>query len=424
MEDGLISVTGNVVATRFIGDGSFLDNIASTLEQIVINGNTASNTVIFDNTMASFVTNVYSNTGIANLNPIHTLDIGSNVWFTDTENYKLSINGNAIMKNITLDSITLGTVFPLQAVTRTGNTTSNTVEFRNVTTGLVTTSNAGIANINVIHTLDVGANLYVEDTGSNILYVRGNTYSEIVTTGALGVNNTAAQHDLSVGSNLWIDDTGSNVLTITGNVLANKLTLGSIEILPSYTLDNVIDVGNVASNTVEFNDATTAFVAASNVGIGTTAPRTLLEVRGGLITNSDSYACKRYSYSNVAIPQTFSNIALVFASNVFCAKITAQLLHGNEEVSTMVFNAQGGTRDGTTSSLNIATSSMSLFGHTNGYPWSPTMTVTPTKVIMEPSGTGTTDFGCDLFIEYTSSAPDGKLESISIDDATVKSFVY
>jgi UDP-3-O-[3-hydroxymyristoyl] glucosamine N-acyltransferase len=424
MDSTSMNVTGNVVATRFIGDGSFLDNIASTLEQIIINGNTTSNTVIFDNTMASFVTNVYSNTGIANLNPIHTLDIGSNVWFTDTENYKLNINGNAIMKNITLDSITLGTVFPLQAVTRTGNTTSNTVEFKNDTTGLVTTSNAGIANINVVHTLDVGANLYVEDTGSNVLYVRGNTYSEIVTTGALGVNNIAAQHDLSIGSNLWVEDTGSNVLTITGNVLANKLTLGSIELIPSYTLDNVIDVSNVASNTVEFNDATTAFVTASNVGIGTTDPRTLLEVRGGLITNSDSYACKRYSYSNVSIPANFSNVALVFASNVFCAKITAQLLHGNEEVSTMVLNAQGGTRNGSISSLDIATSSMTLFGHTNGYPWSPTMAVTPTKIIMEPSGTGTATFGCDLFVEYTSSAPDGKLESISIGDDTVKSFVY
>jgi hypothetical protein len=424
MDSTSMNVTGNVVATRFIGDGSFLDNIASTLEQIIINGNTTSNTVIFDNTMASFVTNVYSNTGIANLNPIHTLDIGSNVWFTDTENYKLNINGNAIMKNITLDSITLGTVFPLQAVTRSGNTTSNTVEFKNDTTGLVTTSNAGIANINVVHTLDVGANLYVEDTGSNVLYVRGNTYSEIVTTGALGVNNIAAQHDLSIGSNLWVEDTGSNVLTITGNVLANKLTLGSIELIPSYTLDNVIDVSNVASNTVEFNDATTAFVTASNVGIGTTDPRTLLEVQGGLITNSDSYACKRYSYSNVSIPANFSNVALVFASNVFCAKITAQLLHGNEEVSTMVLNAQGGTRNGSTSSLDIATSSMTLFGHTNGYPWSPTMAVTPTKIIMEPSGVGTATFGCDIFVEYTSSAPDGKLESISIGDDTVKSFVY
>jgi hypothetical protein len=67
---------------------------------------------------------------------------------------------------------------------------------------------------------------------------------------------------------------------------------------------------------------------------------------------------------------------------------------------------------------------MTLFGHTNGYPWSPTMAVTPTKIIMEPSGVGTATFGCDIFVEYTSSAPDGKLESISIGDDTVKSFVY
>jgi UDP-3-O-[3-hydroxymyristoyl] glucosamine N-acyltransferase/predicted acylesterase/phospholipase RssA len=419
MDATSINVTGNVVATRFIGDGSYLDNIASTFEDIIMNGNVTSNTVIFNNTTTAFVTNVYSNTGIANVNPIHTLDIGSNVWFTDTEAYKLSINGNAIMKNITLDSITLGTVFPLQAVTRTGNVTSNTIEFTNETTGFVTTSNVGIANVNVIHTLDVGSNLYVEDTGSNVLVVRGNIYSDMMMTETMDVT-----HTLTIGSNVTINDTASNVLAITGNVLANKLTLGSIEILPSYRLDDVIEVGNTATSVVEFNGPTTSLVAASNVGIGTTSPRTLLEVYGGVITNSDGYACKRYSYSNASVTANFSNVAFTFVSNVFCAKITAQLTHGNEEVSTLIFNVQGGTRDGTESSLNIAPSATTLFGHTNSKPWNSAVSVTPTKVILEPSITGTTAYGCDLFVEYLSSAPDGKLESISIGDDTVKSFVY
>ena len=384
-----------------------------------MNGNVTSNTVIFDNTTAAFVTNAYSNTGIANLNPIHTLDIGSNVWFTDTEAYKLSINGNAIMKSITLDSITLGTVFPLQAVTRTGNVTSNTIEFTNETTGFVTTSNVGIANVNVIHTLDVGSNLYVEDTGSNVLVVRGNIHSDRSTSDTLGVTEY-----LSVGSNLWIDDDSSNILTVNGNVLANKLTLGSIELLPTYRLDDVVNVGNAASSVVEFNGPDTSLITASNVGIGTTSPTALLEVYGGMITNSDAFACKRYAYSNTSVPANFSNVAFTFASNVFCAKITAQLTHGNEEVSTMIFNTQGGTRDGTESSLNIAPSATTLFGHTNSKPWNSAVSVTPTKVILEPSGTGTTAYGCDLFVEYLSSAPDGKLESISIGTDTVKSFVY
>jgi hypothetical protein len=49
---------------------------------------------------------------------------------------------------------------------------------------------------------------------------------------------------------------------------------------------------------------------------------------------------------------------------------------------------------------------------------------TPTKVILEPSAAGTQTYGIDLFVEYMSSAPDGKLNSINIGEDTVKSFIY
>ncbi len=63
----------------------------------------------------------------------------------------------------------------LQATTNLGNTTTHTIEFRNTVTSLVTTANVGIANSSPVHTLDVGSNLYVDDTGSNVLVVNGNT---------------------------------------------------------------------------------------------------------------------------------------------------------------------------------------------------------------------------------------------------------
>jgi len=61
----------------------------------------------------------------------------------------------------------------LQATTNLGNTTTHTIEFRNTVTSLVTTANVGIANSSPVHTLDVGSNLYVDDTGSNVLVVGG-----------------------------------------------------------------------------------------------------------------------------------------------------------------------------------------------------------------------------------------------------------
>src|SRR6056300_655002 len=63
---GNVLVAGNVTATTFIGDGSQLDNIASTLEEIILNGNVTSNVVEFRNA-TSLVT--LSNVGIANLAP-------------------------------------------------------------------------------------------------------------------------------------------------------------------------------------------------------------------------------------------------------------------------------------------------------------------------------------------------------------------
>ena len=406
---GLVA-TGNIEAGYFKGDGSELTGIStvSNLEGIVLNGNVTSQTIHIQNTVSLTTT---GNVGIANTNPMCDLAVGSNLCVNDISSNVLTVDGNILAHQITLDSIQIASVYALEYVTMTGNTTSNTVEFTNSATGLVTTANVGVANSNPIHTLDVGSNLWVDDTGSNVLYMTGNVHaagSQLTVGEKLGIGNTTPGHDLSVGSNLYVEDTGSNVLVIDGNASINStLFLGAVEISPAYTLEEVTGQGNVTSNVIQFTD--------SDVGIVTT---------GGIVTNSGSYASKQYAYSNVNIPTGFSNVSLTFASNVFYAKVTAQLLHGNEEVSTLVFDTQGGTRDGTTSSLDIATGSKSLFGSTNAKPWNSVVATTPTMVILEPSGIGTQTYGVDVFIDYMSSAPDGKLNSINVDGISVKSFVY
>jgi len=403
-----IVASGNVEAAYFVGDGSQLTGVITSLslQAVTDDGNATSNTVQFTNTVTSFVTS--GSVGIANTLPGHDLSVGSNLWIDDDSSNVLTVDGNILAHRMTLDSIQIASVYALDYVTMEGNTSSNTVEFTNATTGLVTVGNVGVANTLAVHTLDVGANLYVDDVGSNVLYVRGNTWSDEVLTDKLGVANTNPVHDLSVGSNLYVDDDGSNVLVVNGNAsFGTTLTVGAIEITPAYNLEEVTGQGNTTSNIIQFTNTDVGIVAS-----------------GGIVTHSDGYACKRYSYSNVNIPVGFSNVGLTFSSNVFYAKVTAQLLHGNEEVSTLVFDTQGGTRDGTTSSLDIAVGSKSLFGNTNTKPWNSVVDTTPTMVIMEPSAVGTSTYGCDLFVEYMSSAPDGKLESISVDANNVKSFVY
>ena len=404
-----IVATGNIHANYFKGDGSNLTGIATTLQSVSDFGNTTSNTIQFTNTNTSLIT--LGSVGIANTNPTCDLAIGSNVCFNDTGSNVLTIEGNILAHRITLDSIQIASIYALEYVTQTGNTTSNTIEFTNESTGLVTTANVGIANSNPIHTLDVASNLWVDDVGSNVLYVNGNVHmagAQVTTDGKVGISNTNPQHDLSVASNLYVEDTGSNVLVVHGDAsFGSTITLGAVQITAAYTLEEVTGEGNVTSNVIQFTN--------SNVGIISS---------GGIIINKDAYACKHYSYSNVNVPTDFSNVSMTFASNVFHAKITAQLTHGNEEVSTMILDVQGGTRDGTTSSLNIASGPGSVFGNTNTKPWSGSVGTTPTSVILEPSEIGTTAYGIDLYVEYKSSATDGKLESISIGTDSVKSFIY
>jgi hypothetical protein len=97
----------------------------------------------------------------------------------------------------------------LQFVSQRGNVTSNTLEFINPTTSFVTTGNVGIHNTHSIHTLDVGSNLFVDDIGSNILVVTGNTFTS---------------RKALIGSNLIMDTLGSNVVEVTGNVNVSNYT--------------------------------------------------------------------------------------------------------------------------------------------------------------------------------------------------------
>ena len=82
-----------------------------------------------------------------------------------------------------------------------------------------------------------------------------------------------------MGSNLYVHDTGSNVLVVDGNVnvsntiSTHRLTLNNVSITTTMDLAQVSNVGNVTSNVLQFTNPTTAFVTTGAVGIGTASPR-------------------------------------------------------------------------------------------------------------------------------------------------------
>src|SRR6056300_485798 len=290
------------------------DIFSMNLEFVTNNDNVTSNTVRFINDTTAFVTT--GNVGIQNTSPTHALDVGSNVYVTkdgevrvgpsilidSSVTNKIQVSGRINTDSITLDHIGISNNNPtitglslgsntflqhptasinafstagnvsaafyhgdsyflsnlnLNNIVLQGNTTaSRTVQF-NYANGpaLITNGNVGIQNTHGIHTLDVGSNLFVDDKGSNILVVTGNTYTSRkalvgsnLVMDTLGSNvvevtgNTFTSRKALVGSNVTIDTLGSNVVEVTGNTYTSRKALVGSNVTIDTLGSNVVEV--------------------------------------------------------------------------------------------------------------------------------------------------------------------------------------
>ena len=381
----VLHVTGNVYATRFVGDGSFLENIASSFQEITNNGNVTTNTVQFDGSTALVTT---GKVGISNTAPIHDLDVGSNLYVDDQGSNVLHVTGNVYATRFVGDGAFLENIASnLHEITTNGNVTTNTVQFDG-STALVTTGGVGIANTAPIHDLDVGSNLYIEDTGSNVVHVTGNVYATRF-----------------VGDGAFLENIASNLHEITTN-------------------------GNVTTNTVHF-DGSTALVTTGNVGIANAAPDHELSVTGkvyissevnvvgGLVTNLGGLTKKTYGYSAGTITaSTTPEINVVFDSQLFSAKITAHLVEPTSNISVLNLDVTGGT------GRNIGKGFLNIIGDQNSKHWDSTINTTDTTVTLTPSVGLLSDGTYGVHVEYTSPLGTGGVTSIDKNNTNEITFDY
>jgi hypothetical protein len=200
----------------------------------------------------------------------------------EAENFKL--NGGNIY--VTTDFTTPPT---LQLIAGFGNVTSNTIQFSNDTTGLVTTANVSVGkDLTVTGNALVSSNLTVTGNVSvgNDLTVTGNA---LVSSNLTVAGNALVSDDLTVTGNVSVSDdltvTGnalvSSNLTVTGNVsVSDDLTVtgdmtagylyGDVSNVTGITsnLHQIAENGNVTSNTLQFTNATTGLVTTANVEVG------------------------------------------------------------------------------------------------------------------------------------------------------------
>ena len=254
---------------------------------------------------------------------------------------------------------------------------------------IVHTSNVGVGTENPMtqfHVYDGVAR--VEDSSSNAIM-------EFKTTGGV--------------SNIYGDTLGNVFIEprSTETTIKSNLTVRN-----NLTVQGAIDLGNEVA-----------------IGLDGATANTALHVNGGVITNSDGVANKKYSNAFTLTSGQGKDITLTFANNAFYAKCVMMLRETStvSNISTMILEVHGGTSDGTASSEDIAVGTKNLFGGTNAYPWSPIVTTTSNKITVLPADGAASgqEFAYDIHVELLSSIG-GSLQTIKFngDSETKKIFTY
>ena len=248
-----------------------------------------------------------ANVGIVNTNPIHTLDVGSNLYIDDLSTNVLVVDGSVDLSNVLTigDNTHIGN--ELHVENNTFMSRDLSVSGNTFVTGNVIVSDQLIVSKNVYLSKDIEITGNAYTTGSsniNFQLIVGNDiygfrelniaanshlYKDVLVTGNTYIGgNIVAQNDLTLSGNAYIagnvvaskDLTLSGNAYVSGNVVASKdLTLsgnayvsGNVEVTKSLIVsDNTHLKGDnvFITHTMDFLDPTTAIVTdqVSNVQI-------------------------------------------------------------------------------------------------------------------------------------------------------------
>src|SRR5210317_834053 len=288
------------------------DIIEPTLQGAALRGNVINVSTVYFNNVShnSLVTD--GNVGIVNTNPLHTFSVGSNLYVDDigsnvlVVNGGVSINGNLDVKG-GITAITSNNLIIEDAIIELGknNTSGDTVldlglimgrPDSNVTVGFKEDTDEIIL---AFTESSAYSNAIVPLTSEDInVHIYGRLYTE----SNVGVLNTNPMHTLDVGSNLYVDEFGSNILVVTGNTsVSGDLTVdtdtlfvdssenkvGIKTVTPSAEL-HVVGNAYVSSNLTVDTETLHVDVVNDSIGVGTVNPSANLHVVGNAYVTSNT----------------------------------------------------------------------------------------------------------------------------------------
>ena len=345
----LNQVAGRVKATTFEGDGSLLTGVASTLSDVVNKGNVTSNTVQFTNTDTGIVTtgnvNIGNQLSVGGLTPSkfpyvnsdNTLVDSSISETTDTVvvSSNLEVTGNIVMSGqaYTIESESLKINDRIIGIAN--NNTLHGADIgmiMNHPTKNVALVHHGASGNPHNHELTIG---YTQNTASDTTIV--NDTANIITVNVLG--HFVTQNNLTVGSggSYYGDGTTltgvalfSDMTSNAGRVdaletratdleLANTVQSGLISGLETSintkSLDDVVNVSNATSNTVQFTNAGTSLVTSGRLDVGSVI--SIGSLSGTKIPYADSNKILRDSFISTTNDATIITSNLDVTGNIF-----------------------------------------------------------------------------------------------------------
>src|SRR6056300_67114 len=375
----LYVVEGDAVYQAYNPDDSHY-KLITNLQEITDIGNVTSNTVQFSNAITGFTTT--SNVGVANSTPVHTLDIGSNVFIDDVGQKKISTTGT-----IHADEYTGSTITVTDSVT-TRDLIADRV-FPKTNGFMQFTSNVGIINNAPTHTLDIGANVQIDEYGSNTFWTSGNVYSEhykgsnVTVTGSMdsevvivnrlhskdtdfihatsnvGILNTAPTHTLDIGANVQIDEYGSNTFWTSGNVYANIYTGTEIQLSGVIrATDFILTGGSQATPTPDLQ--TISEVLASGGSTPFSSDRTM--TLSNTTTALDATIIQALTVNSNLIGNNVTAVTVnsnIIGNNVTAVTVNSNLIGNNVTAVTVSSNLIGNNVNAVTVNSNLVGNNVS-----------------------------------------------------------------
>lgn len=143
------------------------------------------------------------------------MSVSEQTGYLNIDNAHLRVEGNIVAENIELGNIQIGPTYGLASVTDVGNITSQTVQFTNPTTGLVTTGNVAVGK-----DLTVSGNVTMTGTGAITLPSGTTAQQPTGVEGMVRFNTTTNRMEFYSGTE-WrslggVSATGGTVTTFGG----------------------------------------------------------------------------------------------------------------------------------------------------------------------------------------------------------------